>query len=128
MVGLYTSDMIILTPMALPEPGLYQNVSTRDAAPGGYVDEIGYVPNCEGTACEYGTIEGRPGVHLPIGGRTVMIAGRKNIVVTHPCGANCGGSFATMFVANGATYTITIKGGRVADAEKVERALKPRSR
>jgi hypothetical protein len=124
--------MIVLVPTALPPDfgRVYQSYfsGTPYAEPGGYLVVLGAVPACDGaTACAYGTIEGRPGLHLPAG-KIVMIAGRRNVVDEHPCGANCAGSFTATFLANGATYIVSLKAGTLKEAAIIEGGLRPQRR
>lgn len=123
--------MIVLVPTTLPPDfgRAYIRVLADRGVAGGYLAVVAATPTCDGgTACTYATIEGSPGAPPLPPGRNVVIAGKMNSVSEKPCGANCAGSYRTTFIAHGATYTISIKAGRLHDAIIIERGLRPRLR
>ena len=119
--------MIVLSPTTMPPifGHVYLTSVSRLAPPYGYAIVLGAFPGCDGaTVCTQATIEGGPGVRVPEHTRKLQFAGRINYVQDFACGAHCAGSFRTTFIANGATYVISIKGGTIRDATTIERGLR----
>ena len=119
--------MIVLSPTTMPPifGPVYLTSVSRLAPPYGYAIVLGAHPGCDGaTVCTQATIEGGPGVRVPEHTRKLLFAGRTNYVQEFACGAHCAGSFRTTFIANGATYVISIKGGKVQDTATIERGLR----
>lgn len=56
---------------------------------------------------------------------TTLADGTPAKYVNGPCGANCAGSFQLQFVKGGFAYTISIKGGTLADAVLIAAYLRP---
>ncbi len=56
---------------------------------------------------------------------TTLADGTPAKYVNGPCGANCAGSFQLQFVKGGYAYTISIKGGTLADGLLIAQYLRP---
>lgn len=103
-------------PVILPTlPGLNRFHATILARSKGHYDiMLGYVPNCQGDACEYGELladrHPRTTPHAP--GRPVTLPGHATgYYVNFSCGASCGSSTVTVDVG-GYRYVYGIKVGK----------------
>jgi hypothetical protein len=89
-------------------------------------------PGCTGaTACTQADVYGEkvpPTEQTRLDGKIVatkLADGAPAKYVSGPCGANCAGSFKLQFVKGGYAYTISIKGGTLADGLLIAQYLRP---
>ncbi len=89
-------------------------------------------PGCTGgTACTQADVYGEkapPIEQTRLDGKVVstrLADGTPAKYVNGPCGANCAGSFQLQFVKGGYAYTISIKGGTLADGLLIASYLRP---
>jgi hypothetical protein len=89
-------------------------------------------PGCTGgTACTQADVYGEkvpPVEETRLEGKVVstkLANGTPAKYVNGPCGANCAGSFRLQFVKGGYAYTISIKGGTLADGLLIAQYLRP---
>jgi hypothetical protein len=87
---------------------------------------------CTGaTACTQADVYGEkapPTAQTRLEGKvmsTTLADGTPAKYVIGPCGANCAGSFQLQFVKGGFAYTISIKGGTLADGLLIAQYLRP---
>jgi hypothetical protein len=89
-------------------------------------------PGCTGgTACTQADVYGEkapPTEQTRLDGKVVstkLADGTPAKYRDGPCGANCAGSFQLQFVKGGYAYTISIKGGRLAEGLLIAQYLRP---
>jgi len=81
--------------------------------PGSYVIDLGYVPACNGHACELGHLAAKKApapFHAPHGASVRLVKGRTGYFVNFKCGASCGDAFLR-FDYSGYRYTFALKAG-----------------
>jgi hypothetical protein len=88
---------------------------------GSYSIEIGYVPNCLGHACEYGTLQGwkrGSAAHVPPGKLINLAGGFAGHWQNFTCGANCGDSTITVDVG-AYRYSFGLKAGSLSGVRQL---------
>lgn len=118
---------MILVPTAFPPEYGKVYLTISHPAPGAASITIGAYPNCNGTACEFATVDEGPGVLDKTGRHAVKLKdGNTAWFERHKCGANCAGSETLVFKRSGLLVTIGVKGGGMADTVRIANGLKAR--
>jgi hypothetical protein len=95
------------------------SASIITSSPGAYDIFLGYVPNCQGDACEYGDLIGKK-LHTgaaPLRGKHVTLAGGAHgYYLDFTCGASCGESTITVD-RHGYRYIFGIKAGKLNEVK-----------
>jgi len=116
---------MILLPTAYPAYYGKAFLTISHPAPGATSITIGAVPNCDGTACSFATVDEGPGTLEKSGRHAVKLKdGTTAWYERHACGANCAGSETLVFRRSGLLITIGVKGGGVTDILRIANGLK----
>lgn len=104
----------------LPKASAHLDVAGR----GHYSITLGYVPNCDGHACEWGSLDAEPapsGRGRPAGSPVSLPRGKTGYYLNFTCGANCGDSTVTLDF-HGTRYTFGVKAGKRSEVVKLARS------